>query len=427
MPSCFVIIGYGKKVSYANGKPRVLDLDETYTVLIKPVFDALNIPCYRAIDKNINGSIDKLMLQEIKDADIALVDITTLNANVMWELGVRHALKSKYTVVICEKEQMASIPFDINHFVVHQYTHSEEGIPYKEVERFRKYLGETIKKMLEQQSEENDSPVYTFLKDEMEKAGVIKAATANPVENAGAESFASIMKKAEEAKSKKEFESALEFLAAAKKMASENMTLKDSLTFIISRQALCTYKSQKPSEAEALINAKNILAALNPAQSQDTEVLGLSGAICKRLNDITGNMQYLDDAIMFYEKGFQLKQDYYNGINTAFMLYKKAGLMKKQNNEDWEDIKLKADYIRNSVLEISKKLESANDFLTTGDAVWVLLTMAEAYNYKRNDTKLKEYEEKATVLAEKNNDKFAMSSYMEQKAKIEKDIFQNLN
>jgi nucleoside 2-deoxyribosyltransferase len=108
MPSCFVIIGFGKKVSYANGKTRLLDLDETYSTLIKPAFDKLNISCYRAIDKNVNGSIDKLMLREIKNADIALADISTLNANVMWELGVRHALKPKHTIMICEKEQMSS-------------------------------------------------------------------------------------------------------------------------------------------------------------------------------------------------------------------------------------------------------------------------------------------------------------------------------
>ena len=69
--NCFVIIGYGKKTSYATGLARVLDLDQTYKFLIKPVFDALNIPCYRAIDKNVNGSIDALMLQEIKDAKFA--------------------------------------------------------------------------------------------------------------------------------------------------------------------------------------------------------------------------------------------------------------------------------------------------------------------------------------------------------------------
>src|ERR1017187_7512852 len=108
--SCFVIIGFGKKKSYANGKLRELDLDETYSLLIKPVFDSLKIPCYRAIDENLNGSIDKFMLQQIKNATIALVDISTLNANVMWELGVRHALKPQHTIMICEKEQMKEIP-----------------------------------------------------------------------------------------------------------------------------------------------------------------------------------------------------------------------------------------------------------------------------------------------------------------------------
>src|SRR3954471_22469904 len=114
--NCFVIIGYGKKTSYIDGKVRILDLDETYNVLIKPVFDELGIPCYRAIDKNVNGSIDKLMLQEIKGAYMALADISTLNANVMWELGVRHALRPHHTIMICEKAQMAAIPFDINSF-----------------------------------------------------------------------------------------------------------------------------------------------------------------------------------------------------------------------------------------------------------------------------------------------------------------------
>lgn len=422
MASCFVIIGFGKKVSYANGKTRLLDLDETYSTLIKPVFDKLNISCYRAIDKNVNGSIDKLMLQEIKNADIALADISTLNANVMWELGVRHALKPKHTIMICEKEQMSSIPFDINHFIVHQYVHTEEGIPNREVPRFIDHMVDIIGKMLNQNPQENDSPVFTFLEKELNVDMVNKAAANAPAP----ESFASVMKKAEEAKSKREFETALDLLRTAKQIAQENMTLRDNLPLIISRQALCTYKSKKPNELEALVKAKGILDELNPLQSQDTEVLGLSGAICKRLNEVTGDLKYLDDAIAFYEKGFTLKQDYYNGINAAFMLYKKAGLAKKQNDEAWEDIKLKADYIRNEVLAISKNLESASGFAESKDAIWVLLTLAEVYNYKGNADKLKEYEEKAAALAVKNNDDFAMGAYNDQKVKIERDIFQNL-
>lgn len=457
--NCFVIIGYGRKNSYANGKLRVLDLDQSYAILIKPVFDALNISCYRAIDKNLNESIDKIMLQEIKNADIVVADISTLNANVMWELGVRHSLKPQHTIIICEEEQMSTIPFDINHFVVHKYTHSEQGIPYLEVDRFRNYLTDLVTKILKNDSLGTDSPVFTFLEIELkatntnektknrgylyEKLGdsiennyyspmliereldkinykpeIVEMENNNQEHNSSHESFATIMDKAERAKNDKDYEIALDYLEIAKAHASKNMTLRDNLPLIISRQALCTYKLKKPNELDALINGILILEELNPQQSQDIEVIGLSGAINKRLFEITDDIHYLDSSIEFYERGFQLKQDHYNGINAAFMLYKKA-IKLKTLNEEWEDVKLKADFIRNSVLEISKKIESQAEFLRSNDAIWVLLTSAEAYHYKKNKAKMEEYEEKAKVLAEKNNDKFAMNSYEEQKGKIE--------
>ncbi|MBL0057173.1 MAG: hypothetical protein IPP31_13535 [Chitinophagaceae bacterium] len=416
-PTCFVIIGYGKKTSYANGKLRVLDLDETFTLLIKPVFDALNIPCYRAIDKNLNGSIDKLMLQEIKDAYIAIADISTLNANVMWELGVRHALKPRHTIMICEKEQMASMPFDINHFVVHQYAHSEEGIPHKEVSRFQQLLTRIVQELMADDSDRTDSPVFTFLdKDPLPataKINLVDDSVAKP----DGDSFASVMAGAEEAKKNKDFGKALELLAKARDFAAQNMTLKENLPFIICRQALCTYKSKNPNELEALLKGKLILDELKPEQSQDIEVLGLSGAICKRLNELTSDEQYLSDAIGFYEKGFQLKQDYYNGINAAFMTYKRAASLKKQGLE-WEDEKLKADFIRNSVLKICQVLESAPGFTESADAVWVLFTLADAYRYKDRDDKMREYEEKAMELAREQKDDFAMTSYHDQLNKV---------
>ncbi|MBK7433738.1 MAG: hypothetical protein IPI66_07440 [Chitinophagaceae bacterium] len=377
----------------------------------------MNIPCYRAIDKNLNGSIDKLMLQEIKEADIALADISTLNANVMWELGVRHALKPRHTIMICEKEQMASMPFDINHFVVHQYAHSEEGIPFREVERFKSQLTKVVQGLLSDDSEKTDSPVFTFLENELAADSRSKNITAEPAETDKGDSFATVLAAAEEAKKKKDFDGALILLARAREFATQNMTLKDNLSFIICRQALCTYKSKKPNELEALLKARLILDELKPEQSQDIEVLGLSGAICKRLNELTSDEQYLSDAIGFYEKGFQLKQDYYNGINAAFMTYKRAASLKKQGLE-WEDEKLKADFIRNSVLKICQVLESAPGFTESADAVWVLFTLADAYRYKDRDDKMREYEEKAMELAREQKDDFAMTSYHDQLNKV---------
>lgn len=404
---CFVIIGYGKKTSYANGKVRVLDLDETYTTLIKPVFDALGIPCYRAIDRNINGSIDKLMLREIKDSFIALADISTLNANVMWELGVRHALKPRHTIMICEKEQMGNIPFDINHFIVHQYVHTEEGIPAKIILPFKDQLTKVVKAILENQVPETDSPVHTFLENELDGEKMILKK-----EEESTDTFASVMKEAEAAKKKNEFNTAFDLFNRARSAAEKNMTLKDNLPFIISRMALCTYKSKQPNELEALLKGKLILDELKPATSQDVEVLGLSGAISKRLHEITGDAAYLENSIHAYEKGFLMKNDYYNGINAAFMLYKKAAKL-KEKGEDWEDIKLKADYYRNSVMEICKALEAQANFGESSDAVWVLYTLAESWHYKSNPVKAKEYED----LAGLKNDEFALKSYQDQRQK----------
>jgi len=46
------------------------------------------------------GSIHERMIQFIADADVAIVDLTTGNPNVFYELGVRHALRDRVTVLI---------------------------------------------------------------------------------------------------------------------------------------------------------------------------------------------------------------------------------------------------------------------------------------------------------------------------------------
>jgi hypothetical protein len=417
--SCFVIIGYGKKPSFANGKQRLLDLDQTYKYLIKPVFDELKIDCYRAIDKNLSGSIDQLMLEEIKNAEIAIVDLSTLNPNVMWELGVRHALKDKHTIMICEKEQMSSIPFDVHSFVIHQYVHSEEGIPITEAERFTKELKRVVEGVLNQDPARIDSPVFTFLASKTSAKMLEELETATPIQEM--RSFDSIMKEAEAAKDQKRYAEALTLLAQAKKYAVSNMTLRDNLTLIVCRQALNTYKLELPNQLEAYVKAKGILDELNPDNVQDIEVLGLSGAINKRLYELTNQPSYLDLAIKYYEKGFVLKQDYYNGINTAFMLYKKASIAKSANDKEWEDYKSEADTIRNKVLKIAREIENSTDFGSTDrkDDIWVMLTIAEGYNYKENTTEMQAYEQKAADFAKKTSQDFAIDSYQTQKDKIE--------
>ena len=68
--TCFVVLGFGMKTDYATG--RVLNLDLTYQKLIKPAFDKVRVRCFRAIDVNVTGSIDKLMYKWIYHADFVV-------------------------------------------------------------------------------------------------------------------------------------------------------------------------------------------------------------------------------------------------------------------------------------------------------------------------------------------------------------------
>ena len=409
---CFVVIGFGQKPSYATGVVRTLDLNQTYTKLIKPVFDELGIKCQRACDMNVTGSIDQVMIKAINESDIVICDITCLNANALWELGVRHALKKQHTILISDWAHLKPTPpFDVSHHVILGYEHSPEGITDDEAARFKAELKKLVEN-LENNLLTSDSPVHDILFPE---AGSLfgKKDDGPPLEP-----FSSIMDKAESAKKKKDWALAISLFDKAKEYTEKNLAPKSDLPFIECRRALCTYKS-KPNDIFVLAKAMAILDALAPKDTTDAEVRGLSGAINKRIFEINGDLKYLEESIWYYDRGFSLVQDYYNGINAAFMLYNKASVLKTKGDDEWEDAKTDADSMRNKVLKASLALESSDTFKERGDAVWVLYTIAEAYNYKGDTEKQAAYEAKAKEVATATGDAFAESSYEEQKAKIE--------
>src|SRR5260370_947055 len=95
---CFVIMPYGKKDDL-NGK--AIDFDKIYNTIIKAAVKKLKgFKCIRCDDISKPGWVHKRMIEHIFQARVAIVDISTLNANVFYELGVRHALRKGITVII---------------------------------------------------------------------------------------------------------------------------------------------------------------------------------------------------------------------------------------------------------------------------------------------------------------------------------------
>lgn len=398
--TCFVAIGFGPKTDYETG--RVLDLDKTYDNLIKPVFDDLGIKCFRAKELKHSGVIDKPMYEWLLNADIVVADISTLNPNAIYELGVRHALRPYSTIVISENK--LKYPFDVNHVVIESYEHLGPDIGVTEAKRFTAALKEKVQEIIARN--EDDSPVYTFLtgltppafKDDKFEAQVKEI-------KAEEQEFSNLIKEAEEAKNNKDFTTAKGLFKFALKLDPHNIFLKQRL-------ALVTYKANEEDEA-TLKAAEEILADLNPEETTDPETLGLSGAINKRLYEVTGDEKCLDKAIWFYERGFYVKQDYYNGINFAYLLNVKALTVK----DEFEAISfyLQANRVREKVIEFCKNLIGSDNFNERGDRQWIYQSLAQAYlGLGRKD----EVEKLVPKIMELSKGEFDLDTFYKQNEKL---------
>jgi tetratricopeptide (TPR) repeat protein len=358
------------------------------------------------------------MYDQLLKADVVVADLSTSNRNAIYELGVRHALRPYTTVIIAEDGIMKSPFFDLSHIVIRTYRHLGEDIGVKEMRRFTAELTGAIKDILAKEPDlRRDSPVYTFLerltppsiRDEeaavrsaAERAVAPSSAPAQPVSpgNAGTTAYSEMMRRVDEAQKKGKSADWLKAKLLLEEMRElrkaniaekpeEQQTAKLEDPYLLQRLALATYKSKYPSAEESLMEARDLLSGLEPHTSNDTETLGLWGSVHKQLWMLTKGRSDLDEAVRAYERGFYLRNDYYNGINFAFLLNVRAA----NTGDVAEAIAdfVQARRVRKEVIEICKRWLETNPEPTGSEATedalqkyreskyWVLATLAEAY------------------------------------------------
>ena len=103
------------------------------------------------------GSIHTEMFDQIARDDIAVVDITTLNPNVFYELGIRHALKRNVTVLM--REQSAKVPFNIQGLRVIGYDYNDVDSYGEARTKIQNFIRNGLSKNI------SDSPVQAVLPD----------------------------------------------------------------------------------------------------------------------------------------------------------------------------------------------------------------------------------------------------------------------
>lgn len=401
---CFVIMGYGKKTDPTLGK--TFDLDKTYYNIIKPAVVAAGYECVRGDEVQESGLIDRSMYGLLIYSDLVIADITTFNPNAIYELGIRHAARPFSTIVM--KERDGAIPFDINHNKTFTYSHMGEDISATEAARCQEALTNLIFSV--EKSREVDSPLFQHIQSvkpyilpEEEYILLIKEL---------AEKEKVIFALVEQAK----LEMANDNFPEAIKYWKKTCEKVENDSYFVQQLALCTYKSKMPTEKIALHDALTIITQLEPdgRTTNDPETLGITGAIYKRLWLLDkGEIDYLDRAIKYYEKGFAINSDYYTGENYALCLDLKGAYI----TDDEEKIycKLEARKTRKKIIDIISTLEIDDDFLIRSDLKWIYATLANCHLALNN---LDDFEKNEALFMAKSPVDWEIETYNNSKTHI---------
>lgn len=123
---CFVIMPFGLK---PVGKQNV-NFDRIYQKIFAPAIERVELPeggnliPSRADSDFTAGDIGQEMFEYLQYSRFALADITNTNANVMYELGMRHGAQESGTAIF--RQDDAKLPFDISHIKAFPYQYRPE-------------------------------------------------------------------------------------------------------------------------------------------------------------------------------------------------------------------------------------------------------------------------------------------------------------
>jgi len=125
---------------------------DIYHRVFAPPLEEMGYHCERA--SPLTGNLIDSIIDKIYTADVLLADITDRNANVFYELGIRHSLR-KGTIIVCRDGQ--SVPSDLQSLWCVNY-----GLVQDQIAKFQLEVGRILR-LIEADPEKSDNPVSDYL------------------------------------------------------------------------------------------------------------------------------------------------------------------------------------------------------------------------------------------------------------------------
>jgi tetratricopeptide (TPR) repeat protein len=344
-PLCFVLMPFGKKQDPTGGDP--IDFDRIYDTAIRPAIAEAKLDAIRADEERTGGIIHKAMFERLLLCEYAIADLTCANANVFYELGVRHAVRPATTQVIFGKGHVP--PFDVNYV---------RGMPYDlgarnafsndEAGQLRTGLAARLRELrdLSVGGSVTDSPLFQLLtdygapdiqrlktdtfRDRVEYAAGTKAALAHARDNKDLPALKAIeagLGQLEDAEAGVLIDLYLSYraLSAWREMIGLYELMPKALKNAVLVREQRGFALNRLGERQ---QALRVLEEVEKDQGPSSETSGLMGRVHKDLwaeakaaNDPTRAEGHLRAAVTAYMRGFEADfRDAYPGINALTLL-----------------------------------------------------------------------------------------------------------
>jgi hypothetical protein len=334
-PLCFVVMPFGVK---RDRRGQVVDFDAVYDGLLAPAIRQAGLDPLRADQELVGGLIHKPMYERLILADYAIADLTTANANVFYELGVRHAVRPYSTVLV--SADVKSIPFDLAPDRVLPYRIDGAG-RLTDPEKDRALL---VKALEAARESKTDSPVFQLIGDlprpEIDRLktdlfrerAAYSAAAKERLASARAEGSDAVRAVEEALGHLEDVEAGIlvDLLLSyrATKAWTEMIRLVEAMPDPVRRTVLVReqfgFAVNRAGRSE---DAERELLAVLDEHGPSSETFGLLGRVYKdrweavRSGSVLKGQGYLDRAIDAYRRGFEADwRDAYPGINAVTLM-----------------------------------------------------------------------------------------------------------
>ena len=350
--SCFIDMPFGKKKDTSSGLE--IDFNHIYQNAIKPAIESVNLNPIRSDEEKMGGIIHQSMFARLLSSEYVVADLTTANANVFYELGIRHAAKPFTTILIQGK--LHPPPFDIGNNSIIMYDIEKDGkLNSKTIEFLKKVIKERLKRA--PKYKEIDSPIFIHFKDyppvklsheitdvfqervqieDKFKQDLEKALTNKPNNPSRTKELIKIKKKLGNLDTTDDnillrlmltFRRVEAWDEMVKLCKSFSTQLRESY-MVKQQEAFARNRRNNPGDIQ---EAEKLLESALNKYGEDPETLGILGRVykdmykdAKKRNSITSTT-LLDKSIDAYTRGFYSEpSDYYPGVNVITLLLEKG-------------------------------------------------------------------------------------------------------